>query len=316
MIAASALLAAVPVFPTGATVSVTTGTSVIYGMARELDYAPGYLQSELDWALEPVFLFGTALEVRTPMGFLASVEARAGIPAKSGYITDSDFLNGDGKKTNFSQHDCYSERAVLVDAKVGWRFPLLGWISLEPFAALGLMSFKWSARAGYLQYPVQTTFPPPYPYWSASDPKTPVYGTGIIYAQDYLIPSAGVSIGFHFLDRFDASLSFALTPFVFCNDTDNHLMRLIDFTENMQGGLLLEPGLSLDFTVTENARLSLDASFRHITGLLGDSWEMGTGQQGSTGQELDPGAVAGPFANSGGAALDALSVALGFTVAL
>jgi outer membrane protease len=149
------LLTGPSAFGQGATLTVRTGTGIMYGTSRELVLDGSFAVSELDWAIQPVFYVESVLELRALGGLAVSLSVRNGIPAQSGFITDSDWLNYpmNTDKTNFSQHDCYTERAVLVDARAGWEFSLGDVLAIQPFGAFEFMSYKWTARDGYLQYP-------------------------------------------------------------------------------------------------------------------------------------------------------------------
>jgi outer membrane protease len=311
-----AALAAAPVFASDITLTASTSTGVMYGLAKELVYntstfnGNSYTESELDWGIQPLFYTKAVLALATADGFAASLDIRMGIPGHAGQISDSDWLNydkfGTSTLTNYSQHDCFTERAILLDAQVGWQFPLASWITLEPFLAFGFMDFKWTARDGYLQYPpgwFGGSPPTPYPD-SSIQPKVPISGTGIIYQQTYFIPAVGCAAKISFGQNFGITASFAFSPLVFCNDVDNHLLAKKDFYENMWAGYLLEPKVSLDWQVTGRAGLSLEVSFRHITGLIG------TTNVVPTGVGLTPGQVSGTYVNGAGAAFDALDASL------
>jgi hypothetical protein len=56
-------------------------------------------------------------------GFFASLDLQSGIAGVCGRIGDSDYLNYDGVKTHYSEHDCYAEQALLADLKIGWSSP-------------------------------------------------------------------------------------------------------------------------------------------------------------------------------------------------
>jgi outer membrane protease len=280
-------------------------------MARELVYYGQYTISELDWPFQPVLYAGTALAIQTRLGLSASLEVRSAFPWRSGFMQDSDFLNydyGDLSRTHFSQHDCYTERAITLDARVGWVFHLGSAFTLQPFAAFGLMQYKWTARDGYLQYPPEGA--PPYTPWDPAWTKVPVSGTGIIYEQTYLIPAAGLSAGTSFGERFDARLSLGFSPFVFCNDLDNHVQRTAgdtDYYDYLRRGFLLEPCLSLGLRMSPKARLSLEVSYRWIFGLLGDTEVV------DAGPGLPPGQVSATYEDGAGAAYNALDVSLAFS---
>jgi outer membrane protease len=319
------LLTGPSAFGQGATLTVRTGTGIMYGTSRELVLDGSFAVSELDWAIQPVFYVESVLELRALGGLAVSLSVRNGIPAQSGFITDSDWLNYpmNTDKTNFSQHDCYTERAVLVDARAGWEFSLGDVLAIQPFGAFEFMSYKWTARDGYLQYPPgwfsASPPPPPYPAWSPTWEKIPVYGTGIVYQQTFLIPAAGLRATVRFLPRWEAALSFTASPVAFCFDLDNHVFRGADFYENMANGLLLEPGLSVRLRLSPRAAFSLDASYRSISGLVGDTTEVVTGVNypgfPSSPTNPTPGTTY-TFRDSGGAAYQVWSASLFFDLSL
>lgn len=302
----------IPAGERGYTLEVKTLTGTRVGVARELVYSGSFTMSELVWPFQPVLFFGSALELRTRAGLFAALDARSAFPGRSGYMEDSDYLNydfnGDPSRTHYSRHDCHTERAVTLDARAGWSFRLAGRWLLEPYLSFGLMQYKWTARDGYLQYPPQGA--PPYTPWDPAWTKVPVSGTGIIYEQTYLIPAAGLSAGTSFGERFDARFSFAFSPFVFCNDLDNHVQRTAgdtDYYDYLRRGFLLEPSLSLGFRMSPKARLSLEVSYRWIFGLLGDTEVV------DAGPGLPPGQVSATYEDGAGAAYNALDVSLAFS---
>jgi outer membrane protease len=300
----------------------STGTGILYGIAKEFVYdtsnynGQSYTQSELDWDLHALLMTKAALNMRTPAGFVASLDVQLGIPWKTGLITDSDWLNysynGDPTKTNFSQHDCYTERAVLLDAKAGWEFPVASWVTLEPFLAFGFMDFKWTARDGYLQYPpgyIAGSATKPYPDYS-TDVVVPVSGTGIIYQQTYYIPAVGLSAKIH-SGSLSGAISYAISPLVFCNDVDNHEFGApgSDYYDTMSNGLLLEPKISLEWQIGRS-RLSLDVAYRHIAGLIGNTTRV------YNGVGYPPGQVAATYVNGAGASYDVVGASISFDWAL
>jgi outer membrane protease len=308
-----AITAAPPAFADIA-LTASTGTGIMYGVVSEIVYATSayngktYVISQLDWEVQPLFYSNAALAMSTSVGFAASLDVRLGVPGKTGFIGDSDWLNydynGDSTKTNYSQHDCFTERAILLDAQAGWDLRLADWVTIEPFLAFGLMDFKWSARDGYLQYPPgYPNVNPPYPD-VATDSTAQVSGTGIIYQQTYFIPSVGVAGKFRFGKSFGGSVSFTGSPLVFCNDVDNHLFSPgRDFYDTLSYGLLLEPKISLDWQMLAKARLSLDVSYRHIAGFTG------TTKIVQTGPGLTPG-LATSVSGGAGASYDVLDASV------
>ena len=300
-------LHAIPIF-------ISTSSGVMLGVVKEFVYDSGYTVSELDWPLLPAFYAGITLNLGETAGFLASVELQVGIPGlDTGNMTDSDFLNGDGVKTNFSESDGVLENAVLLSTQTGWGFPIETArgtvITIEPFLAFEFIRLEWTAQNGYLQSPPETS--PPYTPWSPSTPQTPIYGTAIIYTQTYLIPAFGLKGIFPLTEGLTMTLSFTFSPYLWCSDEDSHLLRQINFYDNMYGGFMLEPRLSATYKISSRTTLSLDVLYRHIAQLVGNEYEEGTGAADYTqNTELPPGQQSGTFTNGGGASLDVVNISL------
>jgi outer membrane protease len=311
---AAALLAARPAGAQELTVTTSGSAGVILGVAREFVLSGSYVVSELDWPLLPAVFAGLAVNLATPVGFLASMEVQAAIPTPTGTMTDSDFLNGDGVKTHFSQSDGTLTGAVMLSLQAGWELPLpvdQPLSQLAPFLQFEYLRFTWTASNGYLQYPPETSYP--YTPWSSSTTKVPIYGTGILYTQNYLIPSFGIKGTIQALDSLVVSFSMALSPYMWCFDVDEHLFRFLKFYDNLRGGIMLEPRLTATLKITPRMILSLDLLYRHIAGLTGDTLEVGTGATGYTpppsGSDPGPGESIS-FPNSAGASLDAVNISI------
>jgi len=298
--------------------SVSTTAGVFIGGATEVVLSQGYKVSELDWPLLPVVTSGATLDLRTAIGFRGVLAVQKGFPMYDGTMTDSDFLNGDGVKTHFSQANGFSEGMTVMDVRLGWSFglemPQNRKAELFPFLSFQYLQLKWSAHDGYLQYPPETNAP--FTPWTASEPKVPVYGTGIIYEQDYYIPAVGVSGTLPLSRTVSVSLAFTFSPYLWCNDIDDHVFRLIDFYTNMSGGFLLEPQATVTFQITPAVGLTVDALYRHISQLTGTSYAVGQGAVGYTQSGILPGTQTLPVTNGGGASLDAGTITVSLDLAL
>jgi outer membrane protease len=144
-----------------------------------------------------------------------------------------------------------------------------------------------------------------------------VYGTGIIYSQNYLIPALGVKGAFSLTKALSMSASFILSPYLWCFDKDSHLFRQLDFYSSMHSGLLLEPRLSASYRFSPATAISLDVVYRHIAQLIGDTYEVGTGASGYTQiSQLAPGQQSVTFTNGAGASLDVLNVTVSVDLGL
>ena len=311
--------AAFPLSAQGVPVSVTTTSGVMLGWAKEFVYYNGYTESELDWPLLPAFYAGATVNVGETAGFLATVDLQLGIPSWAGTMTDSDFLNGDGVKTHFSRSDGELESAVLLNVQAGWGFPFeiggAGTGSFQPFIGFEYIRVEWTAQNGYLQYPPETS--PPYTPWSPSTPQTPVYGTGIIYTQNYAIPTVGMKLSLPVVKAFSVAATFTFSPYLWCWDKDSHLLRQLDFYSSMHGGILLEPRLSATYKISERSSVTLEVLYRHISSLIGDTYEVGTGAVGySTIGQLAPGQQSVTYINSAGASFDVVNISVSLRLGL
>jgi|GEM_PF-1008319 len=329
---ALAALFCIAVFPAHAddsapAISLTTGAKfgAFYGMANEFVYnqafSADYKDSELDWPLEPMIFTGAALSLDSRVGFFVTLDVRQGFAGTAGEMTDSDYLNGDGQRTHFSQSDSYAERANLLDLKVGWDFYRQGALRIGAFGAFSYMDFKWSARDGYLQYPTTgQPFDPanPYPLWSPNETKTPIYGTGIIYETAYVGGAFGLRARYAFQGGFSVDASFAFTPIQRCYTEDNHVLRQIDFYSTLSGGFMIEPRVAVEYVLLPRATLRLEVGYRYSWGLKGDLTEVNTGTTSvTTGFPYYAGpASAFTGTNDSGASLSLLDASLGLSISL
>jgi outer membrane protease len=292
----------------------TTSAGVLVGTSREIVLSGSYIVSQLDWAMRPLVFTGSGLRASTPEGLRASLEVLAGVPGKTGRITDKDYLNRDAEVTHFSAHDSFTEGALLLDARIGWQFALGERFTIEPFAGFSLMRFKWTARDGYLQYPPEGS--PPYTPWNPqTTTKVDVFGTGIVYQQTWYIPAVGVRAALRFGDSMEAALALGFSPYLWMNDLDNHELRLVDFVGTLTGGRLLDPSLEVSWRLGSRSRLSLDLGYRIIWGLVGDTLAIGAGVAGDPGPEIDPGDWI-RYMGSSGVFYDAFSFSLSLDVSL
>ena len=138
-----------------------------------------------------------------------------------------------------------------------------------------------------------------------------MYGTGIIYTQNYVIPTAGMKLSFPVLPALTVAASFTFSPYLWCFDKDSHLLRQLDFYSTMHSGLLLEPRLTATYKISNRTAVSLDVLYRDISSLIGDTYEVGTGALGySAIGQLSPGAQSITYTNAAGASFDVVDISV------
>ncbi|HVO37646.1 MAG TPA: omptin family outer membrane protease [Spirochaetia bacterium] len=299
----------------GAEVTAGTRVGIMYGTAKEFVLDFGFPISELDWPCQPLFFQESTLDVRALGGLHGFFQVQVGIPSYSGTMTDSDWLNypsgpNPTSKTHFSESNAFTERSVTIDARLGWEFRVANGISFEPFAAFSFMSWQWSGRDGYSQYPASG---PPYPVWSPSLPQKPFYGTVGMYQQVYIIPGVGMRLGFRFGERWTVAATAVFSPLVSCYSLDTHVLRDIDITSHLSGGMMIEPGVELQVLISDKMSLGGGAVYRHISGLVGD--EVVLGGPNALSPDPAPGTQV-TYPSSSGASFDMVSGWLSFSISL
>lgn len=309
-----------------------SGAGLVFGEAKEYvynqNYGNDYKNSELDWPFSSLPCATAALELATRAGFFAELSFGQAFAAKVGTMSDSDYLNGDGVKTHYSESDCYAERLVLLDLRAGWDFRIAGGFSVGAFGAFSYSDLKLSARDGYYQYPtggseyrwqdgtyVAGTLAP----WVPSQTKVPLYGTGILYEQSRLVGAIGLRTRYEMSAAFSTGVSFAVSPmFSYCVTTDNHELRTMDFLSELSKGLMLEPGAWLELSASKSLSIRLSGTYRYFPLLKGDLVSV---DQGSTSVGSSGGYYAGPdskWTGSGdsGAQLRYLQAGLGLRLSI
>jgi len=274
----------------GVSIATTAAAGVILAVGHEYVYdqnlAPNYMVSELVWPLAPMVFAGATVSIDGETGLFGSLDVRQGFAGPAGTMTDSDFLNGDGVRTHYSQSTSYAERANLVDLRLGWNLLSRDVLKVGAFGAISYMDLKWSARDGYYQYPTSgsqytvsstgTVTPGTYIPWSASQTETPLYGTEILYETTYLTAALGARARYALGDRFliDASLAFA--PVVDCYVLDNHVLRSLDFYSTLTRGLMIEPRVAAEWALLPSLHLRLDVGYRYAWNLKGNVTQVST----------------------------------------
>ncbi len=309
----------------GIELTAATSTGILIGTSHEIVYGSSttsYVLSQLDWDLKPLVYYGLSFDLGGPSGFYTGLSLRSGLAGRTGDIMDSDYVNGDGVKTNLSVSDNYTEDALLAQLILGWRFRLNPALTLRAYGGVDLMHFKFTARDGYYQYGAEIgTTGTYYPYSTAS--AYALTGTGIIYQQDFLALCLGAGADWTVRPGLILKASLLFSPLVSCIALDNHVVRFLDFRDTLSGGWLLEPKLEASLALTKRSKLDFGLAYRLTQGLRGD--EVITGTTGANAYYTNAGYAPNEYihegasavsSNGGGAAFEALDLGLSLTMAL
>lgn len=313
--------------------SVTTTSGTLFGSAYEYVYdqrvAQNYKVSELDWGFTPIYYYGVELNLTTQPGFRVLLSAKSGISGLSGRMQDSDFLNGDGARTLYSQSDTYTEQALIARLQVGYDLPLPPDLTITPLLSIDYLKMRWSARDGYLQYPPATgqTYSVnangtvnlgTMPVWSSNLPETPIYGVSVIYGQRYIIPAAGFQMTYMASRRLDLQLSVLFSPIIIARATDDHVLRSLSTVDTFTQGTYIEPALLVEYALSDRTSLRFGASYKLITNLVGNTtWQNdGTTSTSPTNQYYTGPGSGSTVTKGAGAAFQALDLNLSFRMSL
>jgi outer membrane protease len=202
----------------------------------------------------------------------------------------------DPSLTNFSSHDAYIQRALLLDFSGGISIPIAQAVALKALVAFSYMSFSWIGRDGYREYRRE------------GGEKIAMPGKHITYDQHWKILSLGLGLFWPFHRALGLDFRFFCSPLIFADDADTHLNTKTQFNDDMLWGLYLEPVLDFSFAPNRYFSLVLHGSWRYITGTRGDISETTVGASSSIPPKISKGQA--------GAAYSAFDVGLSLKFAL
>jgi outer membrane protease len=273
--------------------NVTPKAGLIYGEATETIYARSTGRqklSELVWEMRPLFYAGMEADFAMrkagwKAGLFARASFKAGIPAHSGSMRDSDWMtqqtvNGRTVSTAvdylnyYSVHNNRTRAAFLADAEAGvsWRVGESGLFRLS--LRYSMMYHKWAASGGSLLYP--------------TGHSQDLEGVVCVYLQERHIFSPVVAFSGNLYRAFSLEASLAATPFVFSMSVDDHIIRdpALYFYGNQYFGLFVEPSLRLSWKPTRRFSLAVEAAWRGVFFARGNQkvWYYGDENRSTTTQ--------------------------------
>lgn len=287
--------------------TIDTSAGLLYGSAEEYVYvlpnSPSLL-SQLSWPVKPLSYLGASfnLEAHKNSGFFLSLSLKNAFPSPTGSMTDTDWISNEGYKTHFSEHDCITEQALLVDFKAGYSLQLIDTLSICPHFSLSYKRFLFSAMDGYIQYGPNTDNIYTNIEWSDDFEKTYMYGRGISYEQNWFLLAFGIRMNYEISSRLTGVTELRFSPVVLCSAVDNHYFRGLEFTDIMDGVFGFEPQLSLAYALSEYADIQIKGSYTYIADVRGDNYIRETGM--SDGSLIK-------YPDLAGASFSALDVQLG-----
>jgi outer membrane protease E len=261
--------------------SIAPSLGVLNGYAEEIVYynkSSDAKVSQLLWNINPLIYAGFNINLdwfkpQNKWAWFADVSCKFGFPMKTGVMEDRDWLgtlDGISYRTNwlthYSVHDNLTDNAVLVNADIGIAFKIVEKYLIRAEIAYDFMTFSWTAQGGSFLYPVNNHF-----YFTT--------GTDVItYKQTWHIISPGVSFYGRFNRFFDINLFLNLSPLIWCNSVDEHLLRNLTIKDTMDFGFFIKPRLVFSFIPKDFIAVSFSFVYTHISGTRGDGLYMEQGE--------------------------------------
>ncbi|MDR3333970.1 MAG: omptin family outer membrane protease [Treponema sp.] len=252
-----------PVNKSGLRFSIGASLGLLHGQGEEIVYMDAKTDnkwSQLLWDSKPLGYAGVdvGIDWKKPgsrWGFFMDGTFKFGFPGASGVMEDRDWdavslFEIDNPKwlTNYSEHDNRTDSALLIDADLGMSFRLSESFLLKTYLVYTYMSFSWTSSGGSFLYPAGG-------HWF-EEPT----GTAVTYQQSWHIISPALAFYGKFNRYFDIELSLKASPFIWCVADDNHHITNIHYTDTMEYGFFIEPGLVFSYTPQDYFSLSLSVS--------------------------------------------------------
>jgi len=248
------------------------------GQAQEIVYtdskSKNYL-SELLWNFDSLNYIGldirySWLKPENKFGIFANGLFKFGVSDGAAKMEDKDWLAYEYYPdwlTNYSVHDSKVDTLNMIDFNLGMSIIIFQKFLLKPYVSYHYMHFEWSARGGSFLYPMEKI--------------NNNYVDGHLYLtqpikvitneQTWNIIAPGISFYGEFNRFFDIEIAFEVTPFIWCNSIDNHILRDLVITDTLTGGSFIEPSFLFSFKPTDNFVLSLSFVYREIENSRGNS---------------------------------------------
>jgi outer membrane protease len=257
--------------------SIGASLGLLNGQAQEIVYRDSRSDnklSELLWNFNSLFYAGldikySWLKPENKWGIFANGSFKYGFPGGTDVIEDRDWMidNYPNWLTHYSVHDNKTESAYLIDFNLGAQFLISNKFLLKTYVSYHSINFSWTANGGSLLYP-----------YELDKFNNPIDGHILLesinvgtYEQTWHIISPALSFYGEFNPYFDIEISLEVTPFTWCTAVDEHLMRDLVYTDEVKGGLFIEPSLLFSFKPSAHFVLSFFFAYREISKTRGDT---------------------------------------------
>lgn len=228
--------------------------------------------SRLEWEENAAPYILTRLNFAHEHFFVAG-EIKAAVPLESGLMRDYDYLlPGNNSLTNYSEHTAFLERHNVYNIRLGYEFWLCNWLFM-PALGFNYTNRKWTAKDGFYQYASTGTA------LQKNEPAKHLTGPVITYEQKISYPFINLAIGYLLFDRWLICAQFQLSPYLWVESMDHHVMRDTEFYDVMHGGIGFLAGITMTYRPgsSNNIEFVAGGTFERIFEIKGSNNQRTTG---------------------------------------
>lgn len=241
--------------------------------------------SELNWEIKNEFFIGIESEIEYK-GFFCKTQLSFGIPAKTGLMIDSDWLNVQipnlenyQYKTNYSESNNFLEKDILIGIQIGKKIKayenkFLSFYA-NPFIGFDYSSIKFTAKDGTAWYGKNL---PPVSRWNdvKNSSISKLSGDVVSYERSTYIFWIGQDFYFDF-SKFLCNLGFQIAPFIYSESIDTHFKRNKNFADKTAGFLsAYKLTFNAGYKINSQNFIMLNSDLFFTEKLRGDSYSKST----------------------------------------
>jgi outer membrane protease len=279
------------------------GTFFTVGSANEYVYTgstgPG-LTSQLTWPIPLSWGAWTSFGVRVGPHWEFDFRFEGSQALLDGNMTDQDWniYDSDGNAITHQQSTStsYLDSNWEFRAETAFPFPLYD-LEARPLVGAFYHQYYWEAWGGTLNVS----------YASGATGSGTWYGTSATYRQEWFVPYVGFELKKD-MTTWSWGGALRISPYLFANNTDEHVLRGLTFNDSVSGGFMIEPSLNNEWVLLPNVSLQADVSYRLILGPRGAETVSSDGS--STNTDLFT-----SYTGSAGADVQTFTASLGLKVA-
>lgn len=243
------------------TAAISMHTGFLYGSIGEYVYSGSREVSELNWDIKPLLYTGPAFSINYnnlifSLGYWISLNPDAGI------ITDTD-RDESGAISRVSRHDCVITPSKFFDARAGYSLSFAERQRLGLYLGYNFKQIKLEAKEGYVLNP-------------STGERYSADGLFIEYEQSYHIPYIAASWQFNFIRNLSVYATLIFSPLVFCNATDNHVTREIEFHDHIEFGRYYALYAGTGWKIGSACTLDLSGGYSEVLKTRGDTYYVNT----------------------------------------